>query len=492
MIRLLLLLLIMLVAAPAVPAGMLTITHQSAVLGRERTLKVYVPDSREPGQRFPVLYLLHGAYGSHEDWPRGGAAEAAERFRTILVFPDGGQFGWYVDSPVEKESQMESYIVRELVPEVDRLLPTIGTRETRGIMGLSMGGHGAITLASKHPDVFGSASSLSGILKITNHPGKWQIAGRLGPLEGNEAVWAANSAWELAPRLVNANVRILFDCGREDTATGAIDDNRQYHERLRALGVPHIWREFDGNHTWPYWTSHLPEHLAFHTAAAIEHLEEERWFDFYYSRLSRFLDENAKLALERPTSPTICLFGSSSMQGLQDDLFPGYHVFNRGISADRLGITGRGMSHRMEESVFDVRPDYLFFKIGRNDLMARRTSGEPSMERMLEEYEKMLVAVQTRAPETKVWVISSFPTRGERYSPIAEAIVTWNSHLAALARRLKVPYIDAHTPLREADSPLLREEYSRDGLHLNDAGEQLVAALMLAEIERVRVAGAQP
>lgn len=245
-----------------------TVKHQSACLGTEKTFKIYFPPDAKPGERFPTLFILHGAYGSCEDWVnRTNVAELADNYRMILVFPDGSPFGWYVDSPTEKNMQYETYISKELPALIDRKYPTIAKREARGIMGLSMGGHGALLLAAKHPDVFGSASSLSGILKLTNHPISWHIPDCLGPLTQNRKVWEANSVWEQADRFTTASVRLMFDCGKDDTATGAIIDNRLLHEKLARLGVPHIWRENPGTHSWQYWQEHLVEHLRFHYEA---------------------------------------------------------------------------------------------------------------------------------------------------------------------------------------------------------------------------------
>lgn len=252
-----------------------TIDLQSAALAREVKIHVLVPSDPAPDERFPTLYVLHGAMGGSGDWVQEGprrafVLEMAAAHRAILVFPEGTPFGWYVDSPVDANSQVETHFVRELIPAIDALFPTRTDRHHRGIMGLSMGGHGAITLAAKHPDLFGSASSMSGILDLTAHPKSWQIPQRLGSLDDNRALWEANSALQLAPRFRDADVRLLADCGIDDTLerqTGALEDGRAFHERLIELDIPHQWHEHAGGHTWTYWLERLPEHLEFHAAA---------------------------------------------------------------------------------------------------------------------------------------------------------------------------------------------------------------------------------
>jgi len=383
-----------------------------------------------------------------------------------------------VDSPVEKDSQYETYVSKELVGEIDRLFPTVATREARGIMGLSMGGHGAFLLAAKHPDVFSSASSLSGILKITDHPDKWSISGRLGGWEENRKAWEADSVWEQAERFTTASVRLLFDCGTSDTITGAIGDNRKMHDRLTALGVPHIWRELPGTHAWAYWQEHLEEHLDFHAAAMLAQTPDlPRAARGYLARQAKFLDENSTITLHRFDKPTVCLLGSSSMEGFPRDLLPDYDVFNRGISGDVLGIYARGITHRLEASAFDMKPRYIFIKNGRNDLGNRARIGEPSIERMIQEYEKIILTIQKRLPDSKLVIVTSTPVR-DRYAHLASAVQSYDMQIIVLAKKHKIPVIDLYKDLVGEDG-LLKPEYSRDGLHFNRAGYQILASRMI-------------
>lgn len=232
---------------------------------------VVLPTAYDPNQRYPVLYVLHGASGSYKDWVKQTRiVNFVEPYRMILVFPDGGQYGWYVDSPKEPKSQYESYFVKEHIPYIDSHYSTIADRSGRGIVGLSMGGHGAITLAIKHPDLFGSASSLSGVLDLTRHKTEWQIFKRLGMYAENPAQWDANSALQLAPKLSSGTLspdtplQLFVDCGTEDFA---IAENRAFRDRLQELDIPLFYVERPGNHNWAYWNGNIGEHLAFHSKA---------------------------------------------------------------------------------------------------------------------------------------------------------------------------------------------------------------------------------
>lgn len=108
--------------------------------------------------------MLHG-YGGKEDgnensFDHNVIRNALKEHDMFGIVPDGG-VGCFVDSPYS--SKYETYMIEELIPFIDKKLPTIADRQHRAICGVSMGGHGAITLAFKYPQLFGSASSLSGI-----------------------------------------------------------------------------------------------------------------------------------------------------------------------------------------------------------------------------------------------------------------------------------------------------------------------------------------
>ncbi|HNT36986.1 MAG TPA: alpha/beta hydrolase-fold protein, partial [bacterium] len=351
------------------------LTHKSSALQKETSLNIILPNGLKQDERYPVLYLLHGAYGCYRDWAERTDIETyADGYEMIIVMPDGGQFGWYVDSPLEATSAYETYITKDLIEAVDRLLPTIASRDARGICGLSMGGHGAMSLAAKHPDLFSSASSLSGILRISAHPEKWHIAARLGSFETASAHWIANSVYDLAQRFLDTDVQLLFDCGVDDTGTGAIQDARDCHERFNELGVQHIYNENPGAHSWQYWDDHIQEHLDFHAdnfekrlgmfvskRKKIELESNDKWLFLYRDRMAHFRAENQRLKRLFPERKTVVLLGSSTFVAFNEaELLPGWLVLDRGISGDGLGVGDRGILHRLQESVFDCNPAHIF------------------------------------------------------------------------------------------------------------------------------------
>lgn len=489
---------ILLFACPLTANGsdLFTITHDSAALQKQTSFNVLMPSERVAERRYPVFYLLHGAWGSYSDWvERTDIEHYADDYDFIIVMPDGGPFGWYVDSPIEATSAYETYIAKELIETVDRLLPTIPRREGRGIAGLSMGGHGALSLAAKHPDRFSAASSLSGILRIAAHPEKYHIAERLGPFEASPELWRANSVYELAERFIEEDVRLLFDVGVEDTQTGALADNRQCHERLTELGVEHTYHEFPGTHSWTYWDTHIREHLDFHAANFAARLGRlvskaqrekrqtlDRWQQRYLNRLEEFRMENEKLRRSFPDKKTVVLLGSSSVELFfrDRDLLPGWLTLNRGISGDRIGLTDTGILHRLQESVFDCNPAHVFIVNGRNDLGHTVREGSPSAEEIAACYRKVVERILRGVPGVRVHIVSCFPTR-DKYEAMAPLVAKYDARLEQIAEDLEVNYIDVYSRLVGEDG-LLRPEYSSDGLHVKGEAYEIWAEAMRAAL----------
>src|ERR1044071_1705945 len=118
---------------------------------------------------YPVLYLLHGGFGHYRDWidktpDKNLLSRLADQYNIIIVLPEGEVFSYYIDSPVNKASQFESYIIKDVIPKIDKTYRTNRSSTARTISGLSMGGYGALYLSARHPELFCAAGSMSGAL----------------------------------------------------------------------------------------------------------------------------------------------------------------------------------------------------------------------------------------------------------------------------------------------------------------------------------------
>ncbi len=261
--RLLGLSLLLLVAPASLWAARVdTLDVPSPSMGIEVRAVVVVPDGASQEHRFPTLYLLHGHGGHHLTWLgiRPDLGELAERYGMIIVCPDGRN-SWYWDSPRQPQMRYETFISEELPSYIDGHYPTIAQASGRAITGLSMGGHGALWNALRHPDVFGAAGSMSGGVDLRPFPKNWNVAALLGEASQYPEEWAERRISVQAERVDRAVMpRLMIDCGVKDFF---LDVNRELHLRLMELEIPHDFILRPGAHDGPYWYNALPYQLLF-------------------------------------------------------------------------------------------------------------------------------------------------------------------------------------------------------------------------------------
>lgn len=260
------------VASGSVPGPSVeTIQLQSKLVNTTLPYNVILPADYRTSKtrRYPVLYLLHGLSGHYSDWlTRTNVADYAAQYRLIIVMPEGND-SWYVDGAAGSNDKYESYILKELMPDVDRRYRTIQARYGRAIAGLSMGGYGAIKYGLKYPSTFAFAGSVSGAFGVTRYTEKemggasWEpFLKTFGPV-GSETR-KANDVFEITRALTPGRVASLpyfyFDCGTEDAAQH-FNPNRELSQLFLEKKIPHEYRELPGNHSWQYWDQQVKEVL---------------------------------------------------------------------------------------------------------------------------------------------------------------------------------------------------------------------------------------
>lgn len=310
--------------APAPPRKKGTVeTHElrSKALGVSKQYVIYLPAgyAEAPAKRWPVFYYLHGLTGNEMNWVKGAKLdEAADALGlgAIVVMPDGDD-GFYADAqtPVDydkcladgtglflpgqqpprqtcvRQRKYETYIVEDLVREIDAKYRTLGTREGRAIAGLSMGGFGALQLSMRHTDLFAAAASHSGIdallyagpypyaagkVETLKDPKDWGAGvGEIGRwvrgIFGSDlAHWRAYDPASLVDKLEPGKLALYLDCGTEDYFL--LHNGMQYlHDLLLAKKIEHAYYLGPGSHDFAFWVKRVPESLAFlsaHTAVA--------------------------------------------------------------------------------------------------------------------------------------------------------------------------------------------------------------------------------
>jgi len=238
-------------------------------MSREMPYRVIAPVEKAGAkdERFPVVYLLHGLTGHFNNWTeRTKLSDYAKAYNVIIVTPEGGD-GWYTDSVSKSDEKWESYIVQELIPEVDKKFRTNTGRNQRAIAGLSMGGFGALKFGLKYPDKFVLAGSFSGALGAADitekaFPGAIgkTIDGIFGPVESETR--KSNDIFaiirSLTPEKTKSIPFVYLDCGTEDFL---FKNNREFVSLLIEKSVPHEYRQLPGAHDWKYWDKQVVEFL---------------------------------------------------------------------------------------------------------------------------------------------------------------------------------------------------------------------------------------
>ena len=257
--------------------------HASREIGLPMRFSVFLPPQAERG-KVPALVFLAGLTCNEETFmAKAGAQHLAAELGLALIAPDtsprgagipgeseswdfGVGAGFYLDatqSPWSQRYRMESYITAELMPLVIEALPIDGQR--MGISGHSMGGHGALTLALRHPDIFRSVSALAPICAPSQCPwGHKAFAGYLGT---DEALWAAHDASALMAKMPAAPypAGILIDQGLADKFLPMQLMPGAFASACATAGQPLTLREHPGyDHGYYFIASFMEEHLRHH------------------------------------------------------------------------------------------------------------------------------------------------------------------------------------------------------------------------------------
>lgn len=238
-----------------------TVVTYSNAMKKEIKAVVVTPDNYSNAKNYPVVYLLHGYSGTYAGWAKAKAVlESADTYDQIIVCADGGYGSWYWDSPVDPSFKYETYISHELVAWVDKKYSTIQGPKGRAIAGLSMGGHGALYLAIKHPDVFGATGSMSGGVDIRPFPNNWDIAKLLGKYAEHPDSWEKNTVINMLHLIQPKSLSIIIDCGTEDFFFKV---NEALHQQMLYRNIQHDYIVRPGGHTWPYWENAVAYQLLF-------------------------------------------------------------------------------------------------------------------------------------------------------------------------------------------------------------------------------------
>ncbi|MDN3595952.1 alpha/beta hydrolase [Zunongwangia endophytica] len=199
-------------------------------------------------ENLPTVYVLHGYSGYPErtlkkDIP--SLIELSLRYNMNFILPDGNYDSWYIDSPI-KNSKYETFITTELVEFIDNRYHTQHSK--KAIMGWSMGGHGALYLGARHPEIFLAIGSISGAINMIPYGQNYGVPKILGANKNNWKTYTASSQLE---NFKSSSQKIIISCGYDDVL---IEQNRKLHKKLIELNIPHFYIESPGKHDAAYWS----------------------------------------------------------------------------------------------------------------------------------------------------------------------------------------------------------------------------------------------
>ncbi|MEN5059474.1 S-formylglutathione hydrolase [Luteimonas sp. TWI1416] len=255
--------------------------HASDTLGCTMRFAVYLPPQAEHGPR-PVLYWLSGLTCNEQNFiTKAGAQRYAAEHGVIVVAPDtsprgegvadaegydlGQGAGFYVDAtqaPWSAHYRMHDYIARELPALIEAQFPTT---DARAISGHSMGGHGALVIALKHPGRYRSVSAFSPIVAPSQVP--WGEKAFSAYLGDDRAAW---QAWDATALVATASERLplLIDQGEADEFLDGQLRPQLLQAACAAAGHPLELRMQPGyDHSYYFIASFIGDHIAHHARA---------------------------------------------------------------------------------------------------------------------------------------------------------------------------------------------------------------------------------
>ncbi len=234
-------------------------------LGRTMKSVVFLPEGYDSTMQYPVLYLLHGLWGSYTDWnARTRLSTYAAGCSLIVVMPDG-ENSWYVNALNDSAGRFEDYIVEDLPAAIARTYRIDTVRAA--IAGLSMGGYGALMLAMRHPDRYFFAGGLSSYITIPGEipPGSKRTASALvheslprifGPDSG--FFYPEHDLFELCRRTPPERLPYLYlAAGIEDGYSHLLSAHRELTDSLRERRIAYEYHELPGGHSWVFWDGEI-------------------------------------------------------------------------------------------------------------------------------------------------------------------------------------------------------------------------------------------
>jgi len=219
--------------------GLATYTVTSEYLAGPNEVAVLLPEKREAGKQYPVLYILPVNAGTRGPWGSGmleaKRQDVHNKYGLICVAPTLDSLPWYADHPTNLKIRQESYLLRVVLPLVEQRHPALKEPRGRLLVGFSKSGWGAFSLLLRHPDVFGRAAAWDAPL-MEQAPTKYGMDAIFGTQENFDEYRIDWLLREKAAVLKKGPPRlILLGYGNFK------DQTERAHALMSSLAVPHVF-----------------------------------------------------------------------------------------------------------------------------------------------------------------------------------------------------------------------------------------------------------
>jgi enterochelin esterase-like enzyme len=249
-------------SAQALLAGQLLDSEMySPILNQYMPFRVYLPPgySYADTQRYPTVYMLHGAGGNYIEWSDSFLPQQLDSMilrgevqPMIVVMPDGGRRTYFANW--DNGPRYSDYVAQDVVAEIDMRYRTVLSSGGRAIGGLSMGGLAALQIAMRNPNIFGIVGAHSPSIRVEPDAELWFLTGQ-NYLE-HDPIWLTKH-WPGLERLT-----FWVDVGDDDWWKPNIEELRT---ALVSANLNLTYREFSGTHEAEYWIAHVPDYLRFYS-----------------------------------------------------------------------------------------------------------------------------------------------------------------------------------------------------------------------------------